>query len=533
MQYYHSITSKNLKDHISRYKSLSGKKFSTETYKKQQRLEESVDRVLNSFEDGKLHLKPTQYALFAQYISVVAPNRTIEERLFDQLQAKADFDVRAEAKRANLTWYQKLFHIDPDKVPYLSKSKLNSRIKSYKKVHHYFQTSPFRNYKMYQKGETLRHEAQEYMQAFLDGKVTIKGEDRAAFAEYVKVFEYPLYAESTGRKCLDKLNNLPPETVAEKRSFKTSFASWVSQFRAPKSKSASSKTPKHTKRTYIRAALVALLLAIGGTLAHIGLNKNSSKEALDKDKAENKTEKSIIPSSQNQKQNDLSADMITWGNAHTKDKNILFKDIAAIPQIKTGHNKTFAEPQIKEASEVNQAQPALKKAEPTAKTVKTKSQSSLKTKDKEYTTSEKQAIINHHNHVIEMRLGKKQAQKLNDQIQTLRDDEILSLPSDVSNAEVAYAFVMYRAYGVKSSLKEALASKEKLSAEQNQKVLKDIKAVGNTGDGVKKLAEIQHQNKGELNHTSCYDNATQKDKKQHAKNLKQLRQIQKAKQRAA
>lgn len=526
VQYYHSISSKELRRQISRHKSLSNKSFSLNNYHKQQKLEEHIEKVIDSFEEGELKLDPSQYALFAKYIYAVTASEGLRERLFTRLQKMADFDVRAEAKRANLTFFEKLFNIDPSAIPYLSTSKMQKRIKAYQGVHRYFAKSPIRNHKMYQKGEKLYHEAQKYMQAFLDGKITIKPEDRETFVRYVKVFEYPLYKGSTGQQCLDKLKTLPEEYVEEKKSFKEKFNIWLARFHAPKSKA--KPQIKQNRHNYIKAASVALILACGSALAYIGLTNNSDKEDVNKDK--NKTEKLITPPSSNQKQSASPAKMATWD----KEKMDIFKDTMFIPKCKVSPNRVTPKSQKTEDVKAKQVQPAVtKRAQPIENVVKTKSVTPIKSKIEEYTVSEKQAIINHHNHVIEMRLGEKQAQKLDEKIENLRTSGIISLSKEISNAEIAYAFVMYRAYGVQSSLKDALNSQVKLTAEQNNKLLEDIKAVGSTGDGVKKMAEIQHKDRGELNHDSCYDHASYKDKKQHAKNLKQLRQLQKAKQRVA
>lgn len=556
MHYYHSVNDEKLKRHISLYKKLHRGDFSQSIYDAQLELNERIERVIVSFETGVLELDPSQYALFAKYIAVVSPHQLQRESLFDKLQKLADFDVRAEAKRANLSWFQRTFNIDPDKVPYLSSSKLRKRMHSY--CHN--ARSPLVSRKRYEKNEELAHEAQKYMQSFLDGKVKIKPEDRETFRKFIKVFEYPLYDGCLGQQCLDKLKTLPDEPVVEKKSLRESFSAWISKFKAPKLPKlkmprlkikSENQTSSKKYDGYIKAASATVLLAIGGALAYMGFNSNKAKEIVESDNAKDKTETSAKPKSVNNQQEKTSSSIqkeIHWEEAiqKTNFEPVKITPKAANTNLKTEstQNKTVSQPQKKEvAQNKTMSQPQKTETAPqkmSQKTVTPAPQTEQKTVKavsvidrKELTASEKNAIIDHHNYVVEMRIGKSGAKKLNEKIETLRDKEntILSLPEDISNAEIAYAFVMYRAYGVNSSLKDALNSKVKLTAEQNQKVLEDIKAVGSVGEGLQKIAEVQHN--GKLSNNSCYDNASAKSKRLHAKNLRMLRQIQKAKQKVA
>ena len=546
MHYYHSISNKELNRQISLHQRLSTKSFSFDTYRKQEKLEAQIEHVITSFEDEQLHLDPSQYALFAQYIYAITTSEGLRNRLYDRLQKMADFDVRAEAKRANLTFFQKLFNIDPDAIPYLSKSKLKKRMAALRRIHHHFEASGFKSVSNYKKEEKLHHEAKRYMQAFIDGKITIKPEDRETFAKYVKVFEYPLYEESTGQQCLNKLKTLPEEYTEEKKTFKEKFNMWLGRFQAPKSKTnkptvTSKPQVKTSRRNYIRAASVALVMAMGGALAYVGLNYKKHQKIIDLEEIKNDPEAKVTPKSPASKQQTSSASnakVINWDEAlkktEFKSQPATAKETKKVAQITTKSQSQKEKPEQATVSKkvVTSAQTAKAESKTVTQTAKPVNTTSV-VNTKELTPSEKKAIIEHHSFVVGMRLGKANAQKLNEQIESLRDKDntILSLPEDISNAEVAYAFVMYRAYGVQSSLKDALNSKVKLTAAQNQQVLEDIMAVGSVGEGVKKLAEKAH--KGELSHQSCYDNTTSKNKKQHVLNLKQLRQIQKAKQRVA
>ena len=108
-------------------------------------------------------------------------------------------------------------------------------------------------------------------------------------------------------------------------------------------------------------------------------------------------------------------------------------------------------------------------------------------------SSAHQAVLNHHNNVLQKRLGKKQKQKLYNQILSQIDNHIFTLPDGMSHEEFAYAFSMYRAYGVKSSLADALKSNVKLTEAQNAQILEDIAKAGTTGMGVKRMADRLHK----------------------------------------
>ena len=481
---YRHIKNRELRKQISLYKRLHNKRMTLKNYSDRQKLEDKTENVIDSFENGTLQLDPSQYKLFAKYISAVVRYNTRKNTLYDILQKKADFDVRKVGKRANLSWFKKIFNIDPDKVPYMPKSTLNRKINRFKNLCYRFNKSAFAPSWIFSKLEKLHKEARTYMQAFIDDKITIKPEDRETFKQYMKVLNDFSSEEVLEQKCLAKLKTLPQKTVSEKKSTKKTVGIGLIPFKMTKIKTKSEKK-NHNHKT----AVATLLIAFTGLLCYLGLsNKENIKSDSKKDKTEQKT-KPVTESNQKQQTR-----MLKWDEA--------------VKQVKINSNVAY--PKIKKPTE----------------TLKQKTQ-----KETPEITPEHQAIINHHNHVIKMRLGEKQADALDKKIEDLRQSGILSLPRDISNAEVAYAFVMYRAYGVQSSLSTALNSEVKLSQAENQKVLEDIKAVGSTGLGVKKMAEAKH--KGELNNHSCYDNASVKDQKQHVKNLKQLHQLQKAKQRAA
>ena len=85
--------------------------------------------------------------------------------------------------------------------------------------------------------------------------------------------------------------------------------------------------------------------------------------------------------------------------------------------------------------------------------------------------------------------------------------------------------MIYKEYGLKSSIAAALNSKEKLSSAAQQRLVEDVKQAGDKGEGVKQMAaKLSH---GRLSSYSKYDKASPALQKQHIKNLKELMQAKK------
>lgn len=135
---------------------------------------------------------------------------------------------------------------------------------------------------------------------------------------------------------------------------------------------------------------------------------------------------------------------------------------------------------------------------------------------------------NYYDNTIEILSSASQKQKLYSQIEKQVAAGIYVLPQDISKEKMAYSYLIYKEYGVKSSIAAALNSKEKLSLAAQQRLVEDVKQAGDKGEGVKQMAA--KFSKGRLSSYSKYDKASPALQKQHIKNLKELMQAKKMQQ---
>lgn len=159
-------------------------------------------------------------------------------------------------------------------------------------------------------------------------------------------------------------------------------------------------------------------------------------------------------------------------------------------------------------------------AEPIVKNVEKKQQS-----DSAKVVSLQKIWNNYYDNTIEILSSAAQKQKLYSMIDKQLAAGLYVLPEDISKEKLAYSYLIYKEYGIKSSLSSALNSKEKLSAAAQRKLIEDVRKAGNKGEGVKQMAA--KRNNGHLSSYSKYDKASPTLQKQHIKNLKQLMQAKK------
>ena len=145
-------------------------------------------------------------------------------------------------------------------------------------------------------------------------------------------------------------------------------------------------------------------------------------------------------------------------------------------------------------------------------------------KTKENQMSQNQKIWNnYYDNAVEILSSTRQKEKIYKQIDSQLERGIFSLPQDVSKEKLAYTYLVYKEYGVRSSLENALQSKEKLSSSEQAQLLHDIAAAGNKGEGVKKMASLA--NGGILSSFSRYDQASPSLQQKHRQNLKQIKNL--------
>ena len=479
------VSNKTLKNDIASYKKLSKKRFTMSVHLKKEDIERRSDNILRSFENNDLQLKPSQYILFAKYVMFFGGSK--KEEYLDKLQKMADFDIREEIHHSSRNWWQKLLKIDPDKVEYMPADKLYKKIERYNKMGEKLEQSLYQKTWLYIRIEKIKSEAKSYIEAYLNDKITIRPEDAKAFSKYVKVMDYPVYDGSIGDQALKKLAVQPEteENIAEEKTLPiVKESKWQIYKNKMKAKIVSLK---ENTNSYVPKIAVASVFIAG--LFTMFAKKDSGTQISNVLK-ENKTEIKIAPKQQK-----------TTEQNSQDNKTVYFAPISL------------------ENNVPGWIPPALNKVEKRDTVVTPKYD------------SKRMARINHHNHVLDMRLGASKKDENYQNIESQLEKGIFSLPDSLGKEDFAYAMEMYNAYGIECSLTDALSSTKKLSLAENNKITEDIIAAGETGLGVKRMAIKKY--KGNLNQNSTYNRASRKAQKQHNLNMKQWRQAKRQASQAA
>lgn len=138
-------------------------------------------------------------------------------------------------------------------------------------------------------------------------------------------------------------------------------------------------------------------------------------------------------------------------------------------------------------------------------------------------SAEQKIWNNYYDNTVEIFLSAAQKNKLYSKIESQVANGIFELPDGVSKEKFAYCVAIYKEYGLKTSLENALNSTTKLSKDAAQQLEKDISAAGKKGEGAKKIAErINH---GKLKKYSKFDRSSSRLQKQHAKTLADIMKL--------
>jgi hypothetical protein len=481
----YTISNNTLKSDIKKQKRVKTGTFTMSSYRLQEHLEKQSERILQSFAEGHLTLEKNQYKLFAKYINIFA--RSESEECFKRLQGLADFDIKAYLEDQDKSVWEKIFgkkeKSPKAKTPRQMKKEMKKYVKACRKGDEF-------------SAHDIREDAEMYVTSFLRDEIPLPSKDEILFKEYIHVILYPVYEDSNAEKALKKLraHDYKVDETPQKSSWlsslkfpkvkmptfsmpKISMPSFnMPKFKLPKvtmpSFSISEKTKRIASRTLKIAGLAGVLTF--GTIWGANKCSGDDKDSL----AQNKTELTATPQ-------DSVAEKDTATYHFTPVSNI--KETAA--------KVTTENARIKELEQ-----------------------------------HKRHARLDHHIFLLNKRIGKKKMQVMFATINKKVTDGVFSLPDSISSVDYAYALVMYRAYGVECSLQKAMNATDKLSAEENAQIIKDILDAGDTGLGVKKKAEQIRlsQHKGSLEEGySLYNQLSQKDQHQHNVNLKQYRQAKK------
>lgn len=495
------ISAKTMRKDIYDYKYIKHHSFSEKRHIRREKIIELADMYGEMFMADELDIKGKE-KLFALYVNTISPSGKRE--LLQKLQQQVDFNIEQYLEHSALSFWQKLRYRNDSSGIYLSSKQMRKQIDFYIKAHKKLSHGWFDNHDLYVKSEEMRNFAQDYITSFNRGKIHIQPKDMETFYEYINVMAYPIYDGSPAQQALYKLDEIaaqmPTQTapVQQTKTPKKSGPSGIAVFfNSVKQKISNLKLPKfsfpHFKRPQIKikpltrpkfnlsahkeklkaAAVTALFLMFSLGLKN-GSNPNANKNSPKENKIEQKQKAVTTTATQSQK------------------KNIDFKNAAQ----------------------------AIDKAENNSQ-----QQTAADSNDIKY----QKVLKNYYDETISSLTSSEIRDELYARIDHQLQKGIFSLPQNLTKERVAHSYLMYKLYGVKSSISSALEASEKLSDKAQAEFVKDVENAGDTGLGVKKIAS---QKTKKLSNHSIMSKKSVKQQKQHAKNLKELRQMRKAMSRA-
>lgn len=517
----YTISNDTLKSDIKKQKRVKTGTFTMSTYRLQEYLEKQSERILQSFAEGHLTLEKNQYKLFAKYIDAFARirndnisikdsrNENIvqmdKDSCFERLQNMVDFDIQQYLVESQKSWWEKTFHSKNNKPKNKTRKRLKKEMKKYVKA--------------CRKGDdvtsyNIRENAEMYVASFLKDEFTLPSEDEELFKDYIHVILYPVYAGSDAEKALLKLrahDYATPETEKAEISTKVADkakATWgsVKGFFSKMSDKIAS-VPQKIKMPKITMPKVSM------PKIHMPEFKMPSFSMSEKSKRIASRTLKVVGIT-----GALTAVTIWGANKCSGD------DKDSLAQNNTELTETPQDSTAKKDTTTYHFEPVSNIKETTAKVT------TENARIQELEQHKRQARYDHHIFILNKRIGSKKMQSMIAAINKKGIDGVFSLPDSISSVDFAYALVMYRAYGVESSLQKAYKATTKLSAEENAQIIKDIIDAGDTGLGVKKKAEQIRLSlhKGPLEDGfSLYNKLSQKDQHRHNVNLKQYRQAKK------
>ena len=127
---------------------------------------------------------------------------------------------------------------------------------------------------------------------------------------------------------------------------------------------------------------------------------------------------------------------------------------------------------------------------------------------------------NYYDNTVEILSSAKVKRDLYHKIEQQLADSVFVLPQDISKERLAYTYLIYQAYGIDSTIGQALERTGKLSNTEQTRLFEDVLAAGAKGEGVKKMAIARTG--GQLSSYSRYDRASSSLQKKHVRNLHEL-----------
>lgn len=245
------------------YRRTKNGEFTQKKYYRSEKIVENAEKLLSQYAASEIDVRAKDQKIMAQYIETFASYE--QDKLLEKLQEKAAFDVKGYLADSKKSYWQRLFHINPNKTKQLSVADLQKRVKEYQRINRKLANGWFHKEQDYQKQIILENQAKDYATDFLNDKIELTRQDIPALKAYLKAF-YGQRSPAEVDQALNKINDLNPETLPEKRPsfwerFKTSAANkWNNLFKREQPTRAS--TTNNNRKKWIIGTVGSAVIAI-------------------------------------------------------------------------------------------------------------------------------------------------------------------------------------------------------------------------------------------------------------------------------
>ena len=478
------VTERSLKRDISTYKRLKNKDFSQKVYYQQEEILDKATEILQLYSQDQLDIQQKDYPALAEYIDVFGGHE--KDKLLNKLQSVANFDIHLYLRDKSKTLWQRLFH--RNEAPVLKAEKMKSDMKKYTLLSK--QTSKnFKNYILLSsKIDDLQNKAYQNIQSVADGKLEVMPQDFDLLKQYIQMFiPYP-HETSVAFQALQKIST---------------YSSQTSKLQQAKEHSKSKVIPLHPSHIKTYGSFhSSIWMRMGKKLSSIFHRRhNKPKNRISVHNLWNRIKVPVITAT-------IvigSALGLKFGSNHVKTTDTLSsKDT---PTILTNNS-----------SQSDYVKPTIVYTAPKSKSENI--QKPEKNKSAQKATNDR-IWKNYYDTTIDIVAPtlKIDKEKLYAQINNQIKKGIFTLPEGITAEKLALNYVMFKAYGLNSSIDIALKANTKLSVNAQHLLNHDA---GIKQTEIKNIAKKKY---GRLSSYSAYDHASKDLRNKHVTNLKELRKI--------
>ncbi len=471
------ISTLSLRKDMFMFDFLSSLSFTFRRHDKKIRLDMKTQENIRLLDEHQIHVRAKDVKVWARYIDRFAGyNR---QALLQRLQSLVDYDVQEYLDKKSKGGIARYFK--SSSVSYLTSSQLIRKYKKYIKLCKKMRADNFSG-RVHAQASQIRRKAKQYAAAVVEGKISVKPEDYEELWNYFNVICYPEVEGDMPYLAKKKIKALQAQQDAAEQA----------------GISAQVETKDDVVETTQKRSRFAKLKiwALSGVVALAGCCGIGMRYCSQQNKENNFS--------------DAKTELLVENDSVAK------KDTTVI---------SFADAQQKVASQ--QAKPAVQKKVAPQRTKPATLQSAAKPAARAAAAAEatpadsvQRIWRNYYDNTIEILSSSKTKTDLYQKIERQIADSVFVLPQNISKERLAYAYIIYKEYGVNSTIGAALERTGRLSATEQARLFEDVMAAGAKGEGVKQMALARSG--GQLSSYSRYDRASQSLQKRHVKNLHQL-----------